>query len=365
MQWGSTVDKIIDTLGERSDQAREQVGAILEVLGESRTLELLEETLRIEAGGGMTVSDGSRRRTPGGVFFHLARRWLPPRERKRIFQWQPVGEDTPPSEGANIHNKNNGVPALAPAPEPSTSAPLTSVRGPRPLRGRIVTSLRKPVEPTPAPPSDEAAAPVAGNDVSKASQEAPPAARRRRIVAPPVRRIPVPADVSTESSLPEPMLPPTPGLGTRGIRAARRGVPGTRTAATPAALPAPKLALGLGSDFDERVQDLVAQLVSDLVPLLQRALVESIRSALGGASPGQRPVEPTPAARRRSARSDGVRSRALELIGAEPGITTADLSVRLYGNDAAATRAKTRSLVWKLEREGVVRRVGTGSYALA
>ncbi len=34
---------------------------------------LLEETLEIEASGGMTTLDQSRRRTPGGVFFYLAK----------------------------------------------------------------------------------------------------------------------------------------------------------------------------------------------------------------------------------------------------------------------------------------------------
>lgn len=40
-------------------------------LGKEKALELFETTRGIEAGGGMMVADGTRRRTPGGVFMTL------------------------------------------------------------------------------------------------------------------------------------------------------------------------------------------------------------------------------------------------------------------------------------------------------
>lgn len=43
---------------------------ILEI-GEEKALELFEATRGIEASGGMMIADGSRRRTPGGVFMTL------------------------------------------------------------------------------------------------------------------------------------------------------------------------------------------------------------------------------------------------------------------------------------------------------
>src|ERR1700694_152526 len=63
---------IADRLGETVIGARAQIKRIVQVLGRSQALALLEETLRVEENGGIMVPDGSRRRTPGGVFFHLA-----------------------------------------------------------------------------------------------------------------------------------------------------------------------------------------------------------------------------------------------------------------------------------------------------
>jgi hypothetical protein len=45
----------------------------------------LQQTLAIEAEGGMLVTSGKRRRTPGGVFFYLVCKNVSPEERKAIF----------------------------------------------------------------------------------------------------------------------------------------------------------------------------------------------------------------------------------------------------------------------------------------
>jgi hypothetical protein len=63
---------IAERLGETEQGPRDQIWRIIRALGRTQTVALLEETLRIEAAGGMLLADGSRRRTPGGVFFHLA-----------------------------------------------------------------------------------------------------------------------------------------------------------------------------------------------------------------------------------------------------------------------------------------------------
>lgn len=63
---------IAERLGETERVSLNQIWRIIRALGRTQAVALLEETERIEADGGMMVLDGSRRRTPGGVFFHLA-----------------------------------------------------------------------------------------------------------------------------------------------------------------------------------------------------------------------------------------------------------------------------------------------------
>jgi PHAX RNA-binding domain len=67
------------------------VRRVVRVLGETRAQALLEETLTIEAAGGLLIADQSRRRTPGGVFFHVVKATTPRKLRMRMF---------PPPEGS-------------------------------------------------------------------------------------------------------------------------------------------------------------------------------------------------------------------------------------------------------------------------
>ncbi|HET9957556.1 MAG TPA: phosphorylated adapter RNA export RNA-binding domain-containing protein [Polyangiaceae bacterium] len=93
-----TVSNIAKSLGEADEIPLTQIAGIVRVLGEEGALALLNETQEIEKGGGMLLADGTRRRSPGGVFFQLARRKLPIEERKNIFrEKKPAGEAPPPS----------------------------------------------------------------------------------------------------------------------------------------------------------------------------------------------------------------------------------------------------------------------------
>jgi hypothetical protein len=58
---------------------------VLRTLGQDRTAAILTDTLRCEAAGGMRTKDGSRRRTPGGVFFQLVKERVTAHERRRLF----------------------------------------------------------------------------------------------------------------------------------------------------------------------------------------------------------------------------------------------------------------------------------------
>ncbi len=81
----ATANQIAAQLGETRSIPLEQIKRIIEVMGEEKALGLLQETLDIEAGDGIMVSNGKRRRTVGGVFFYLARKQVTPKERRYIW----------------------------------------------------------------------------------------------------------------------------------------------------------------------------------------------------------------------------------------------------------------------------------------
>src|SRR6266851_7688937 len=94
-----TVDTLVEALQEPN---RPLLTQVLRLLGTDRTPAILAETLTCVANGGMLTKDGKRRRTPGGVFFQLARERATKQERWRLFprpapqhgQGQPQGQPT-------------------------------------------------------------------------------------------------------------------------------------------------------------------------------------------------------------------------------------------------------------------------------
>jgi hypothetical protein len=84
-----TCARIADALGETAPAPRGHIRAIVAALGAETALALLAETQRIEADGGQSIRTCSRRRTPGGVFFHLAYQRLDPEQRRRIYRRRP------------------------------------------------------------------------------------------------------------------------------------------------------------------------------------------------------------------------------------------------------------------------------------
>ena len=63
---------IADTLGETEEGPRKNIENIVRAVGRTHAKELLSMTLQTEENGGLMLPDGSRRRTPGGVFFYFA-----------------------------------------------------------------------------------------------------------------------------------------------------------------------------------------------------------------------------------------------------------------------------------------------------
>jgi hypothetical protein len=70
------VTLIADELGETAPPARAQLRRMAAACGIVFLWRVLDETRRIEAAGGLFTQDGARRRSPGGVFFYLAKRQL-------------------------------------------------------------------------------------------------------------------------------------------------------------------------------------------------------------------------------------------------------------------------------------------------
>ncbi len=76
--------QIIDTLEEEDKIPVRQIEAIVRFCGGQFAQAILEEALAIDAGERLPTSDGSRRRTKGGVFFYLARYRMSPAVRKIV-----------------------------------------------------------------------------------------------------------------------------------------------------------------------------------------------------------------------------------------------------------------------------------------
>ncbi|MBZ0300713.1 MAG: hypothetical protein K8J31_13270 [Anaerolineae bacterium] len=77
--------RIARDLGEIQPAPRFQIAEIIQQLGLEFAERVLEQTWEVEAQGGLLVPNGSRRRTPGGVFFTLAREQMTEDQQQAVF----------------------------------------------------------------------------------------------------------------------------------------------------------------------------------------------------------------------------------------------------------------------------------------
>lgn len=105
------VDEIAAQLGETEPTPRKTIKRAVRILGPDQVQALLDCTLETERTGGLMLPDGSRRRTPGGVFFYLIRMSVEPKERYKILRPHP-----------------NPAPAQ-PQNEPQETAPVPEANG--------------------------------------------------------------------------------------------------------------------------------------------------------------------------------------------------------------------------------------------
>lgn len=79
------VRQMAQALHEENPRALQSMQRIVDIVGLEFTQQKYEESLKIEADGGMMTQDGSRRRTPGGVFFYLVKGSLDDEMREKVF----------------------------------------------------------------------------------------------------------------------------------------------------------------------------------------------------------------------------------------------------------------------------------------
>jgi hypothetical protein len=79
------VTELAQRLGETERGPLRQIRLLIEGMGFDAVHAKIEETLAIEAQGGMLTADGQRRRTPGGVFFYIVKGAMDPELRAKIF----------------------------------------------------------------------------------------------------------------------------------------------------------------------------------------------------------------------------------------------------------------------------------------
>lgn len=139
---------IADVLGERRPRPRAQLQAIVAALGDEVAQALLVETHQVEADGGLMLPDGSRRRTPGGVFFHLAHFRLDPEQQVAIYGYQkkqrptssdgtPIPPPPPPEPPATWADRGAWIQAARATTEEATTVKIT-------LIGKLGKTIEKP-----------------------------------------------------------------------------------------------------------------------------------------------------------------------------------------------------------------------------
>jgi hypothetical protein len=122
-----TVSTIAKALGESDEVPLFQITGVVRVLGEETAQKILAETQETEKNGGMMLPDGSRKRTPGGVFFFLARQKLSQADKLAIFR-PPKEPKAPPSSSSGDANRFPRRRVIDVAP----SRPAPPARAPRP-----------------------------------------------------------------------------------------------------------------------------------------------------------------------------------------------------------------------------------------
>ena len=128
----AVASEIAGQLGETEPEPRAQIARVVEHCGVEFARKILRKTLDAEAKGGILVKSGERRRTPGGVFFFLAKGRMSPRQFEQVFpdleyphQRKQPDTDSPPSSKQDEPQAASS-PARMPAQEPLPTLPANA-----------------------------------------------------------------------------------------------------------------------------------------------------------------------------------------------------------------------------------------------
>jgi len=102
-------------LGETEPDPMGQIARAVDRLGPDRARAFLARVQEIEAGGGQMLPDGSRRRTPGGLFFLLLRQSADVSRRDKVYIFPQLFRQTTPRAAA----EDSAVPPRHPSPGPT------------------------------------------------------------------------------------------------------------------------------------------------------------------------------------------------------------------------------------------------------
>ncbi len=92
--------EIATALDETAPNPVGQIARAVDRLGAEQARAFLAQVQEIEAGGGQMLPDGSRRRTPGGLFFLLLRRSADVRRRDKVYIFPQLFQDKKARAGA-------------------------------------------------------------------------------------------------------------------------------------------------------------------------------------------------------------------------------------------------------------------------
>lgn len=295
MATADAVNNIIQALNETDEQPRKQIAEIVEVLGDDVALGILHEVQSVQDTGGQAVRDGTRQRTPGGVFFSLAKSKLPKADRNRIFRLRPpkpISETPPPP----------ATPPAAPAnPKPArqddsrrrvvefSASPKGNAVGAGGMGRRRVVDVEI-LRQSPKPPSSPPVPLVAVRDPEPVQSAEP---RRAEAEARPMRRI---VTIGPREE-PPPTSPEAAVVRVKGLLKA------------------------LGQEEQRRV---LSELLADLGGV-------KAPSPAKGSENGTSEVEPA------------LRERVLAAVTDTLGLSTSDLARVLFGEESAGTRNKARA----------------------